>query len=147
MGAIQDIDIGADATLIVAWRAGHSAHGAVVKAGGQVIDALRGHAQESLNTIASGQGRPYNPDDEQDEDSPVLTANQDELLDTALLEQLRVGSSLPLIGQMSFVSGRGAVCAAIGNDPDSRLIFVRKGNPVSLVTKSFVTVLDIRSRA
>ena len=106
MEAVQDIDIRADAALIVAWRSGHSAHAAVVKAGGDVIDALRGHAQESLNIIASGLGRPYNPDDEQDEDSPVLTANQDELLDTALLEQLHRGPSCGRSGQMSFASGR-----------------------------------------
>src|SRR6516165_9730587 len=118
MEAVQDIDIRADAALIVAWRSGHSAHAAVVKAGGDVIDALRGHAQESLNIIASGQGRPYNPDDEQDEDSPVLTANQDELLKR----------TLALYGLL------------IGDDPDSRVMFVRKGNPVSLVTKSLVTL-------
>src|SRR5437660_1588110 len=97
MGAIQEIDITAAATLIVAWRAGRTAHGAVLRAGGQVIDALRGYAREALQTMTSGQGRPYNPDDEQDEDAAFLTASQDELLDTALLEQLRIGSSLPLI--------------------------------------------------
>ena len=144
MGAIQDIDIdAAAATLIVAWRTGHSAHGAVLKAGGQVIDAMRGHAQETLHIIASGQGRPYNPDDEQDEDAPFLTANQDELLDTALLEQLRIGSSLRLIGADELRKRTLALYALlIGNDPNSRLMFVRRGNPVSLATKSIVAVLD-----
>ena len=105
MGAIQEIDIADAATLIVAWRAGRNAHGAVLRAGGQVIDAMRGYAREALDIITSGHGRPYNPDDEQDEDAGFLTASQDELLDTALLEQLRTGSSLPLIGQTSSVSG------------------------------------------
>jgi len=141
MEAVQDIDIRADAALIVAWRSGHSAHAAVVKAGGDVIDALRGHAQESLNIIASGLGRPYNPDDEQDEDSPVLTANQDELLDTALLEQLRRGPSLRQIGPDELRKRTLALYGLlIGDDPDSRVMFVRKGNPVSLVTKSLVTL-------
>ena len=49
MGAIQEIDIADAATLIVAWRAGRNAHGAVLRAGGQVIDAMRGYAGESLD--------------------------------------------------------------------------------------------------
>jgi hypothetical protein len=144
MGSIQDIDIhAAAATLMVAWRTGQNAYGAELKAGGQVIDAMRGYAQESLHIITSAQGRPYNPDDEQDEDAPVLTANQDELLDTALLEQLRTGSSLPPIGPDALRKKTLALYALlIGNDPDSRLIFVRKGNPVSLATKSIVAILD-----
>ena len=94
-------------------------------------------------TITSGQGRPYNPDDEQDEDANFLTASQDELLDTALLEQLRIGSSLPLIGADELGKRTLALYALlIGNDPDSRVIFVRKGNPVSLATKGVVAVFD-----
>jgi hypothetical protein len=143
MAAIEQIDIGAAATLIVAWRAGHNAQGAMLKAGGDVIDALRGHARDSLNTIAAGNGRPYNPDDEQEEETPFLTANQDELLDTALLEELRLGASLPLIGPGELRKRTLALYAlVIGNDPDSRAIFVRKGNPVSLATKSVVAVFD-----
>jgi hypothetical protein len=143
MGAIQEIDTAAATTLIVAWRAGRNAHGAVLRAGGQVTDAMRGYAQESLDAITSGQGHPYNPDDEQDEDAAFLTASQDELLDTALLEQLRIGSSLPLIGADELRKRTLALYALlIGNDPDSRAIFVRKGNPVSLATKSVVAVFD-----
>jgi hypothetical protein len=143
MAAIQEIDIGAAATLIVAWRTGHSAHGAALKAGGQVVSALRGHAREALAIISAGNGRPYNPDDEQDEETPYLTASQDELLDTALLEQLRLGASLPLIGAHELANRTLALYALlIGNDPDSRAIFVRKGNPVSLATKSVVAIFD-----
>jgi Domain of unknown function (DUF4868) len=142
MSAVQEIDIGA-ATLIVAWRAGHSAHGAVLKAGGQVIDALREHARAALDIVRSGNGRPYNPDDEQDDETPYLTASQDELLDTVLLEQLRLGASLPLIGPGELAKRTPALYALlIGNDPDSRAIFVRKGNPVSLATKSVVAIFD-----
>jgi len=143
MGAIQEIDIADAATLIVAWRTGRNAHGAMLRAGGQVTDALRGHAQQALGTITSGHGRPYNPDDEQDQDAAFLTASQDELLDTALLDQLRTGSSLPLIGPDELRKRTLALYALlIGNDPDSRAIFVRKGNPVSLATKSVVAVFD-----
>ena len=96
-----------------------------------------------MSTITSGHGRPYNPDDEQDEDTAFLTASQDELLDTALLEQLRTGSSLPLIGADELRKRTLALYALlIGNDPDSRVIFVRKGNPVSLATKGVVAVFD-----
>jgi hypothetical protein len=143
MPAIEEIDMNAAATLVVAWRTGRNAHGAVVKAGGQVIAALREYATESLRVLASARGRPYNPDDEQDEESPVLSANQDELLDTALLEQLRIGSSLPLISPDDLTKRTLALYALlIGDDPDSRMIFVRKGNPVSLVNKSVVAIFD-----
>jgi len=143
MLAIEELDIGAAATLIVAWRAGHSAHGAVLKAGGQVIDALREHARGALDIVRSGNGRPYNPDDEQDDETPYLTASQDELLDTVLLEQIRLGASLPLIGPGDLTKRTLALYALlIGNDPDSRAIFVRKGNPVSLATKSVVAIFD-----
>jgi hypothetical protein len=115
----------------------------VLRAGGQVIDAMRGYAREALGTITSGHGRPYNPDDEQDQDTAFLTASQDELLDTALLEQLRIGSSLPLIGADELRKQTLALYALlIGNDPGSRVIFVRKGNPVSLAAKGVVAIFD-----
>ena len=143
MEAIEQIDIADAATLIVAWRTGRNVHGAVLRAGGQVIDALRGYAREALALIASGPGRPYNPDDEQGEDAGFLTASQDELLDTALLEQLRTGASLPLIEANELRKRTLALYALlIGNDPDSRVIFMRKGNPVSLAGKGVVAVFD-----
>jgi hypothetical protein len=142
MGSLQGIDMGAAATLIVAWRAGQGASGAVLKAGGDVIDALREHAQSAHTTVLSGGGHPYNPDDEQEDDVPFLTASQDELLDTALLEQLRLGSSLPPITPSDLLRRTLALYALlIGNDPTSRVIFVRKSNPVSLVGKSLVARL------
>lgn len=143
MGAIQEVDIAAAATLVVAWRTGHHARGAVLRAGGQVTDVMRGYAREALDTVASGHGRPYNPDDEQDEDAAFLTASQDELLDTALLAQLRRGASLPLIAADELRRRTLALYALlIGDDPDSRAIFVRKGNPVSLAAKGLVAVFD-----
>lgn len=143
MPASEEIDMSAAATLIVAWRTGRNAHGRVLKSGGQVIEALRQNARSSLEIIASFSGRAYNPDDEQDEESPVLSANYDELLDTALLEQIITGSSLSLISPDDLSKRTIALYALlIGNDPDSRTIFVRKGNPVSLATKSIVAVFD-----
>lgn len=143
MAVTEDIDMGAAATLVVAWRTGRNAHGRVLKAGGQVIDALRSHATECLRGITSGEGRPYNPDDEQDEDVPFLTANHDELLDTALLEQITMGSSLALISPDDLSKRTLALYALLtGSDPSSRMIFVRKGNPVSLAWKSVVAIFD-----
>jgi hypothetical protein len=142
MASLQAIDMGAAATLIVAWRAGQGASGARLKAGGDVIDALREHAKNAHTTVLSGGGHPYNPDDEQEDDVPFLTASQDELLDTVLLEQLRLGSSLPPITPSDLRRRTLALYALlIGNDPASRVIFVRKSNPVSLVGKSVVARL------
>jgi hypothetical protein len=133
----------AAATLIVAWRTGRGASGAVLKSGGQVIGALREYARNAVHTVTSGHGLPYNPDDDQEDDVPFLTASPDELLDTALLEQIRLGASLPLITLDDLQRRTLALYALlIGDDPDSRVIFVRRGNPVSLATKSMVAVFD-----
>lgn len=142
MAAIEEIDMKAAATLIVAWRTGRNAHGRMVKAGGQVIEALRSHAQDSLEKIATGQGRPYNPDDDQ-EDAPFLSADQDELLDTALLEQLQIGSSLRPIAPDELRRRSITLYALIiGDDPNNTMMFIRRGNPVSLASKSIVAVFD-----
>jgi Kiwa protein KwaB-like len=143
MPVIEEINMSAAATLVVAWRTGRNAHAATLKSGGQVIEALRTNATKSLELIASSSERPYNPDDEQDDDSPVLSANHDELLDTALLEQIQIGSSLPLISPEELSKRTIALYALlVGNDPDSRIIFVRRGNPVSLAAKSVVAIFD-----
>jgi hypothetical protein len=143
VSAIEEIDMSAAATLIVAWRMNHNARGAVLKSGGQVIDALRRSAQEALAIASSASTQLYNPDDEQNEESPVLSANQDELLDTALLDQIIMGSSLPLISPDDLSRRTIALYALlIGDDPDSRAIFVRRGNPVTLATKSVIAVFD-----
>jgi Domain of unknown function (DUF4868) len=142
MSSLRDIDMGAAATLIVAWRTGHHASGAVVNSGGDVTDALREHAESARTAILSGRGHAYNPDDEQEDDVPFLTATQDELLDTALLDQLRLGSSLPAIDPGELKRRALTLYALlIGNDPAFRVIFVRKANPVSLATKSVVARL------
>jgi hypothetical protein len=143
MPVSKEIDMNAAASLVVAWRTGRNAHAATLKSGGQVIDALRANAIKSLELVASSAERAYSPDDEQDEESPVLTANQDELLDTALLEQIKTGSSLPLIQPEDLTQKTIALYALlIGNDPDSRIIFIRRGNPVSLASKSIVAIFD-----
>lgn len=143
MSAVQQIDVNGAATLIVAWRTGRSAHGAVLKAGGAIMAALRDYAHDCLETISAGEGPPYNPDYEQDDDTPFLTANQDELLDTALLAQIRLGSSLPLVTPDDLRQRTLALYALLlGDDPDSRAIFVRKANPVKLASKSVIGIFD-----
>lgn len=54
-----------------------------------------------------------------------------------------MGSSLPLIAADELRKRTLALYALlIGDDPDSRAIFVRKGNPVSLAGKGVVAVFD-----
>lgn len=143
MKVVEELDMSAAATLVVAWRTGRNANGAVLKSGGQVIEALREYARKSLETVASGESRPYNPDDEQDEESPALSTSPDELLDTALLEQIQIGSSLPLISPDDLSRRTIALYALlIGNNPGSRIVFIRRGSPVSLATKSVVAIFD-----
>jgi hypothetical protein len=143
MPVVGEIDMNAPAALVVAWRAGRNAHGAELKSGVHVTDALRENARESLNVIASAPERPYNPDDEQDEEYPVLSASQEELLDTALLEIVLTGSSLPLITPAELRKREIALYALlVGDDPESRAVFARKGNPVSLAGKSVVALFD-----
>jgi hypothetical protein len=139
----EETDMSAMATLVVAWRSGRNTYVRVVKAGGDVIEGLREHAKAVLDKIADGQGRPYNPDDEQEAECPFLTSDQSELLDTALVEQLRRGASLPSATSDDIRRRSLALYALlIGNDPDSRITFVRKGSPVRLATKSIVGVFD-----
>jgi hypothetical protein len=139
-----DINVDTDAaTLVVAWRVGQHASCRVVKAGREVISALRGYAKQSLQTVQAPRGRPYNPDSIQEAEDIYLTANQEELLDTALLEQIQRGASLPQVQPDELTRRKLALYAVlIGNDPNSRLIFVRKGNPVSLASKGIVTIFD-----
>src|SRR5215467_5751463 len=129
----EEIDMDALATLVVAWRSGRNTYARFVKAGGAVTAALRGYAKEAVSKITNGQGRPYNPDDEQEDECPFLTTDRSELLDTSLLEQLDRGASLlPATAQDMREHALALYAVLIGNDPGSRIVFVRRGNPVSL---------------
>ena len=139
----EDIDMDGAATLVVAWRSGRHANARVLKAGRDVITVLRGYAKDSLQHVTQGQGRQYNPDDEQEEEDSYLSASQDELLDTALLTQIKRGSSLPLISPEDVRTQRLTLYALlVGNSPASRAIFVRRTNPVSLASKGLIAIFD-----
>jgi Kiwa KwaB-like protein len=139
----HDIDLDGAATLVVAWRSGRQAHARTVRAGGDVTDVLRDFAKASLRLVGEGQGRPYSPDNDQEAEESYLTANQDELLDTALVQQVLHGASLPLISPEDLSSQRLALYALlIGNSAASRAVFVRKSNPVSLASKGLVAIFD-----
>jgi hypothetical protein len=143
MSVNEDLDLDAAVTVVVAWRAGRHAQARVLKAGGDVTEVLRGYAKDALQRVIQAEGRQYNPDDEQSAEDSYLTANQDELLDTALLTQIQRGSSLPLIPPEEVRTRRLTLYALlIGNKAASRAIFVRKANPVSLATKGLVAVFD-----
>lgn len=139
----EDIDMEASATLIVAWRSGRQAYARVLKAGGDVVDVLRGYAKGSLQRVTQGQGRQYNPDDEQEDEDGYLSANQDELFDTALLAQIKRGSSLPLVSPDDLRRRSLALYALlVGDTPGSRVIFVRRNNPVKLASKGLIAIFD-----
>ncbi len=139
----EEIDMDALATLVVAWRSGRNTYVRVVKAGGEVTGALRVLAKAAVDKITLGQGRPYNPDDEQEDECPFLSTDRSELLDTSLLEQLDRGASLPSATSEDIRKQTLALYALlVGNDPGSRITFVRRGNPVRLATKSVVGVFD-----
>lgn len=142
MPATRGIDMQAAATLVVAWRSGRNAQVRTVRAAGPVIETLREYAAESL-ALVDGTGRPYNPDDEQDDECPYLHADRDELLDTAMLDRIERGASLPLATAAEVRSRRLVLYALlIGNDPRERAVFIRKTNPVSLATKGLVAIFD-----
>ncbi len=132
------IDTGGPLALVVAWRTGARVVTRLVKTRGAVEDALRQAAADT--TAAMTDGHPYSPDVDI-EDNTHLVAARDELLDTELVDQLEMGSSLPLATDDE-VRTRPLVCyAAVIGSGDSRTVFIRKRNPVQLATKSIVARL------
>ncbi|MFI9450484.1 Kiwa anti-phage protein KwaB-like domain-containing protein [Amycolatopsis sp. NPDC052450] len=130
-------------TLIVAWRMGKKAHGRVVKAGGDVVDQLRSYAATADEKTGSGSSRDYDPNDEQDEELDFLTADREELLDTALLEQVQKGASLPKVDPEELRGKTLALYALVtGTDPENLTIYIRKKNPVQLAKKGLVAIFD-----
>jgi hypothetical protein len=115
----------------------------VLKSGGDVIASLRRYATAALDTVRTAEGRPYDPNDEQDDESPYLEADRDELLDTALLDTILKAASLPQATDDDLRKRTLALYAlVIGDDPDKLTAFVRRGNPVQLAKKGLVTVFD-----
>jgi hypothetical protein len=143
MAAADEISTDGAATLIVAWRGGRNAYCRVVKAGGQVIETLREYAATAAQRINEGDARAYDPDDEQEEEQAFLLADREELLDTALLIQIEQGASLPLVTPDDLRHRTIALYGLlIEDDPGSRTIFIRRGSPVKLATKSLIAIFD-----
>jgi len=130
-------------TLVVAWRSGKIAACRVVRTDREIINGLLRHAERYLRIVREDQGRAYDPDNAFSDDSGYLSASQEELLDTALLAQIKRGEELPPITIDEVRSKKLTLYALlIDADPDSNLIFIRRGNPVSLSTKSLVGIFD-----
>lgn len=141
--AVAELDLGGPATLVVVWRTGRNAHGRVVKAGGPVMRHLSTSAARALERIRLGEGRLYDPNDEPDDECFYLEADREELLDTALLDEIQKGASLPLISPDDLRTRSLTLYALIvGSDPSKLTAFVRRGNPVQLAKKSLVAVFD-----
>jgi hypothetical protein len=125
-------------SVVIAWRTGKNAHARTVKAGGEVTQALRSYAQQTLSTINDGAGHPYDPNGEQDDDHAYLEASTDELLDTALLAEIRKGASLHAAVKEDFQRPLALYAVVAGADPENLVAFVRRGNPVQLAKKGLV---------
>jgi hypothetical protein len=105
--------------------------------------SLRRYAGAALDRVRAGDGRPYDPNDEQDEECAYLEAGPDELLDTALLDTVLRAAALPQATEEDLKEHTLALYAlVVGSDPDRLTAFVRKGNPVQLVRKSLIAVFD-----
>lgn len=139
----SELDMTAPATLVVVWRSGQRAVGRAVKAGGDVMEALRGYAGSALEKVRTGTGRPYDPNDEQGDEDAYLATDRDELLDTALLEQILTAASLPQATEQELKEKKLALYAlVVGKDPNKLTTFVRRGNPVSLASKGVLATFD-----
>lgn len=142
---MSKIELGLDglATVVVAWRSGRHIHARAVKAGGDVTDDLRRRAASALRLVRTGQGRAYDPNDEQDDECAFLEADRSELLDTEILEQILRAASLPQATEDDLRNHVLALYAlVVGDDPDALTAFVRRGNPVQLARKSLIAIFD-----
>ncbi len=138
-----ELSLEGPATVVVAWRSGKRAHGRALKAGGDVTDHLRRYAASALEHVRTGQGRAYDPNDEQDDECTYLEADRSELLDTELLEQTLQAASLPQATTDDLQSHPLALYAlVVGEDPNALTAFVRKGNPVKFAKKGLVAIFD-----
>ena len=143
MAKVYEIGTDGAATLIVAWRGGRNVYCRVLKAGGDVIDMLRSYAALAVQHLQDSDGRAYDPDDQQEDEQVYLSASREELLDTVLMAQIERGSSLPLVAPDDLRHHTIVLYALLmGGDPSSRTIFIRKGSPVKLATKSLVAIFD-----
>lgn len=132
---------GKPATVLVAVRTSSSVYGRSVKAGGEVTDELRRFASESLAFVRGMPGAAYDPGAEQDEDDGFLEASTEELLDTELLHEIRRGHSLEQVTNEDLRRPIALYALAVGEDPESLTIFVRRRTPVQLARKGLVAAL------
>lgn len=138
---VERLSTGGAATLVVAWRTPRYVHGRVVKAGSTVIEELRTYADKAASVIKGGGGKAYDPGDEKG-DHPYLWAARDELLDAGVVEVLQTGASLPVATTEDLHRRLAFYALILGNDPDSRTAFVKKGNPVKVASKGLMALFD-----
>jgi hypothetical protein len=136
------IPTGGATTLVVGWRSGTHVRGRVVRFGGEVRDELQQAATQTVEIIDNGNGKRYDPDDEQN-DAPYLTVERDELFDTEVLEVLSTGASLQEATEEELKRRRNVFYALLwGNSVDNRTAFIKAGNPIKLAQKSLFGFLD-----
>ena len=102
---------------------------------------MRRFATDALEFIEDSPGAVYDPGAEQDEDDGFLRASTDELLDTALLAEVRKGHSLDPVTTDDLRRSIALYALAVGEDPEKLTIFVRRRTPVQLARKGIVATL------
>ena len=134
-------ELSSTSTVVIAWRTGKNAHGRVVKSGGEVVADLRKYATETLGKIAESQGGTYDPNDEKNDDDYYLEAPTDELLDTALIHEIRKGASLDKASKEDLRRPLALYALVVGDDPENLTVFVKRGTPIALARKNLVAQL------
>lgn len=134
------------ATLVVAWRSGKIAACRVVRTDREIIAGLLERAEKYLQIVREREGRAYDPDDAYSNGNGYLSASQEELLDTALLAQIKRGDDLPPITPDELRTKRLALYALlVGDSPDSRLVFIRRGSRLAWPETSWASLANALS--
>ncbi|WP_280390947.1 Kiwa anti-phage protein KwaB-like domain-containing protein [Nocardia brasiliensis] len=102
-----------------------------------VAQALRDDVVRTAAGSTDGEGQIYDPDLPDDEHE-FLTANHEELLDTDLLSTLEQGQSLLTATDDDLRNHRIACYGIVVGTGDRRTIYVRRGNPIQLASKTLL---------
>lgn len=124
--------------LLVAWRAGSTLQGRVIRISPSIQDQLRDVAVAVAAGLMSG--HEYSPDADLEDDTH-LVAGRDQLLDVELLSTLERGPSLDEASETELMQRPLFCYAVLVGSGQSPLMFIRKRSPVALLRKSIVARL------
>lgn len=133
---IERPGVDADASLVIAWRAGNHYEGRTVPIAGDVLRGFISFAQSATDGVTSGQGVVYTPDATQD-DLAYMTVDSSDFDDDALIATLRSYGTLDPAEKEDLQ--RRLVCYAfIVEGPQGPTLYIRRVDPVMLAGKSLV---------